>query len=272
MRRAQSVRHYARPSLALPADDLGVLREDESNEDVLRRQLLEKDRECDRLQMSIQALQDQLAQRPPIERIQELEKEYKNLDLILQGTLRENEKSMADMERMKAREKMLERELTRLAGDNWQANLEVPPSSAAPLRSGMNMSHVRSNTLSSITRHSPSPSPHPDSFTPTLSTTTTHHGMPHSSHVSRFTNSPTPYQHQHSDSNQQAPQQQEQQLKEAQRLATLAQIEEMRLLILGMDQRLGAREDKLTKTLERAENEGKKYETAAAAVAAAVKT
>jgi len=49
--------------------------------------------------MTIQTLQDQLAQRPPIERIQELEKEYKNLDLILQGTLRENEKSMADMER-----------------------------------------------------------------------------------------------------------------------------------------------------------------------------
>ena len=49
--------------------------------------------------MTIQALQDQLAQRPPIGKIQELEKEYKNLDLILQGTLRENEKSMADMER-----------------------------------------------------------------------------------------------------------------------------------------------------------------------------
>jgi len=46
----------------------------------------------------------------------------------------------------------------------------------------------------------------------------------------------------------------------------------MRLLILGMDQRLGAREEKLTKTLERAENEGRKYETAAAAVAAAVRT
>jgi hypothetical protein len=39
-----------------------------------------------------------------------------------------------------------------------------------------------------------------------------------------------------------------------------------------MDQRLDAREDKLTKTLERAENEGRRYETAAAAVAAAVKT
>ena len=49
MRRAQSVRHYARASLAPGADDLGVLKEDESVEDVLRRQLLEKGRECDKV-------------------------------------------------------------------------------------------------------------------------------------------------------------------------------------------------------------------------------
>jgi|ERR1700722_8668824 len=50
MRRAQSVRHYGRPSLALGADDLGVLKEgDESNEDVLRRQLIDKDRENDKV-------------------------------------------------------------------------------------------------------------------------------------------------------------------------------------------------------------------------------
>lgn len=50
MRRAQSVKNYARPSLALASDDLGVLREgDETNEDVLRRLLLEKDRENDRV-------------------------------------------------------------------------------------------------------------------------------------------------------------------------------------------------------------------------------
>ena len=51
MRRAQSVRHHARPSsLALGTDDLGVLKEgDESNEDVLRRQLLDKDRENDKV-------------------------------------------------------------------------------------------------------------------------------------------------------------------------------------------------------------------------------
>ena len=176
---------------------------------------------------------------------------------------------------MKAREKMLERELTRLAGDNWQANLEVPPSSAAaaaPLRSGMNMSHVRSNTLSSIARHSPSPSPYPDAFLPGSSPLSHHHhGMPH---TSRFTNSPAPHNYQQQqDPNQQPPSQveQAQQHREAQRMATLAQIEEMRLLILGMDQRLGVREEKLVKTLERAENEGRKYETAAAA-ATAVKT
>ena len=51
MRRAQSVRHHVRPSsLALGTDDLGVLKEgDESNEDVLRRQLLDKDRENDKV-------------------------------------------------------------------------------------------------------------------------------------------------------------------------------------------------------------------------------
>ena len=51
MRRAQSVRSYVRPSLAIGGvDDLGVLREsDESVEDMLRRQLIEKDRENDRV-------------------------------------------------------------------------------------------------------------------------------------------------------------------------------------------------------------------------------
>jgi hypothetical protein len=52
MRRAQSVRHHARPSFALGADDLGILKEgDESNEDVLRRQLLDKDRENDKVKL-----------------------------------------------------------------------------------------------------------------------------------------------------------------------------------------------------------------------------
>jgi ATPase subunit of ABC transporter with duplicated ATPase domains len=101
MRRAQSVRSYSRPSsMILPSDDLGVLREnEESNEDILRRQLLDKDRENDRLQTQIETLQAQLAQRPPLEQIQELEKEYKHLELLLQGTQRENERCMTELER-----------------------------------------------------------------------------------------------------------------------------------------------------------------------------
>jgi len=49
--------------------------------------------------MSIQALQDQLLQRPSLEAVQQVQKDYKDLELLLQGTQRENEKCMADMER-----------------------------------------------------------------------------------------------------------------------------------------------------------------------------
>lgn len=42
--------------------------------------------------------------------------------------------------------------------------------------------------------------------------------------------------------------------------ATTAHIEQVRLLILGMEQRLQAREDKLTKSIEKAELEGERFE------------
>lgn len=96
------------------------------------------------LRDQIQALQAQLAQRPPIEAIQELRKEYSNLELILQGTQRENERAMTELERLvspaivwemvvnssccsidrgRQREKLLERELEKLAGSNWQVRV-----------------------------------------------------------------------------------------------------------------------------------------------------
>ncbi|TFK60814.1 hypothetical protein BDN72DRAFT_883434 [Pluteus cervinus] len=209
MRRAQSVRHHTtRPSLALGADDLGMLREgDESNEDILRRQLLEKDRENDRLQTQVQNLMTQLAQRPPIEKIQQLEKEYKNLDLILQGTQRENERCMTELERAKQREKMLERELAKLAGENWQSSLDISPGSVTNSRPSF--FHSRSNTLAS--------SIHPSSATTAESS-------------------------------------------EAQQQATIAHIEQVRLLILGMEQRLQTQEDKLVKSVEKAEHESRKFD------------
>jgi hypothetical protein len=42
--------------------------------------------------------------------------------------------------------------------------------------------------------------------------------------------------------------------------ATLAHIEQVRMLILGMEQRLQVREEKLVKVVERAEGEGRRFE------------
>ncbi|KAF8899459.1 hypothetical protein BD779DRAFT_1488950 [Infundibulicybe gibba] len=225
MRRAQSVRHYARPSLALGVDDLGILREaEESNEDVLRRQLLEKDRENDRLQTQIQGLQAQLAQRPPLETIQQLEKEYKNLELLLQGTQRENERCMSELDRAKTREKMLERELAKLAGDNWQSSLDIAPASTITSRI-----HQRSNTLT--TSSSP------------------------------ITSLPIPASASASEATALSPTEQQQ--------ATLAHIEQVRMLVLGMEQRLQTREEVLQKAVERAEGEGRRFDEFRTEVAAA---
>lgn len=41
---------------------------------------------------------------------------------------------------------------------------------------------------------------------------------------------------------------------------TMAHIEQVRLLILGMEQRLQSREEKLVKTIQRAEAEGTRFE------------
>ncbi|KAF8131447.1 hypothetical protein EV363DRAFT_164075 [Boletus edulis] len=208
MRRAQSVRTYPRTSLTLtnPTDptDLSVLHESEQStsiEDTLRKQLVEKERENDKLQSTILALQTQLASRPPLETIQSLEKEYKNLDLILQGTQRENERCMAELERVKMRERLLEQALAKVAGENWQTVLDIGPSSA--------MVFARTRGSSILNRATATPPP-----------------------PSEASDSPA---------------------SQASIEATLSQMEQIRLLVLGMEQRMQEREGKLTKTIERAE-------------------
>ncbi|KAG8219227.1 hypothetical protein J3R82DRAFT_63 [Butyriboletus roseoflavus] len=140
MRRAQSVRTYPRSSLNLtttldPAD-LTALRETDETvpiEDTLRKQLLEKDRENDKVRASNPPSSPSKPNSPPVpplETIQSLEKEYKNLDLILQGTQRENERCMAELERVRTRERLLEQALAKLAGENWQTVLDIGPPSA----------------------------------------------------------------------------------------------------------------------------------------------
>ncbi|KAF8274315.1 hypothetical protein EI94DRAFT_1714148 [Lactarius quietus] len=213
MRRAQSVRHYTRATASVATtgmDDLGVLKEvpEESTEVTLRRQLLEKERANDKLRDQIQALQAQLAHRPPIEAIQELRKEYSNLELILQGTQRENERAMTELERGKQREKLLERELEKLAGSNWQANLDIVPAGIA--------SPLPSRTATAL-------------FSPPM-----HH----------MTSPPPP--------------------KGTSRVsgdAAIPHVEQVRLLVLGMEERLRVREEKLVKAMEKADQECNRFES-----------
>jgi hypothetical protein len=42
--------------------------------------------------------------------------------------------------------------------------------------------------------------------------------------------------------------------------ATMAQVEQVRLLVLGMEERLRLREEKLVKTMEKADQESHKFE------------
>ena len=49
--------------------------------------------------MKIQVLQDQLSQRYTPEQVEDIKKDHHNLELLLQGTQRENERCMAEIER-----------------------------------------------------------------------------------------------------------------------------------------------------------------------------
>ncbi|EIN14317.1 hypothetical protein PUNSTDRAFT_140635 [Punctularia strigosozonata HHB-11173 SS5] len=212
-RRASTLRNFPRQSGAHSSDELGLLRETtgETLEESLRRQLTEKDRENDRLRTQIQTLQVQLSQRPAMETIQEMEKEYNNLELLLQGTQRENERCMAELERGKAREKILEQALSKVAGENWQSSLDVSPVGTSAFAARLHQ-HERSNSgNTSLPIRSASPAKDsPDMATDPAEVT--------------------------------------------------AQIEQVRMLILGMEQRLQTREDMLIRNMERAETEGRKFE------------
>jgi hypothetical protein len=106
----------------------------------------------------------------------------------------------------------------------YKANLEIAPLPSSRL----SMIHQRSNTIGSpltlnIGRHaySPSSSPRPESRV--MNQSPDHHSQ-------------------------------------AQPSLNLAQIEQVRMLVLGMEQRLQVREEKLVKTVERAEGEGRRFE------------
>jgi len=181
-----------------------------------------------------------------METVQELQKEYKNLELLLQGTQRENERCMAEMERSvpfflpahtrvrfntlsyssitrrrgKTREKMLERELAKLAGENWQVRLF--------LISVNTYENARTQSTLDITPQSTS-----------LGTRTATGSFHHRSN-SQPSSSPGN--------------------GESSAEAVHTHVEQVRLLILGMEQRLQLREEKLLQSVQKAEVEASRFE------------
>ncbi|KAG8679544.1 hypothetical protein FRC08_016923, partial [Ceratobasidium sp. 394] len=111
----------------------------------------DRDREIARLKEQLASVMNS---RPPIEQMKALQKEYQNLELILQGTQRENERCMAELEKSKRRERLLEAELVKVYGDDWASHLNLPTSSPSISRA-LPASYTGNTTV----RQSPPPQP-----------------------------------------------------------------------------------------------------------------
>jgi len=222
MRKSQTVKHFSRPSLAIGADDLGVVKEDESPEDSLRRQLLDQERENDRLKGQIVQLQAELVSRPPKEIVDKLEQDNKQLENMLIGSSRENERAMVEKNIALTHIKTLECLLAKVAGPNWEQALEVPPMNM-PDSASRPIGHQRLNTMTS----------------PILPSRYAEMSIPHRQSPQQPATSPLSANDQQS---------------------ALVQIEQFRMLVLGMEKRFESRAEQLTKTMEMAKKETGRYE------------
>lgn len=266
MRRAQSVRHYARSSLALAVDDLGTLKEgDESNEDVLRRQLLDKDRENDKvkrlLMLWLNLLTENAAAYPTpnasgpalwtsasgeSSRVREGVQEF-GLDLARHTAGEWTVYGGAWPVRIS---------LLQAFGVCWY---RLAPGSArrcsnVRLRSSLGRTgrfatifnlYSSANDWLTLCQSSLdiAPSTNTNRFHQRSATISSSPILTSLTSSLRSNSSPTPTS-----------------TEQPNRQAMLAHVEQVRLLILGMEQRLQTREEKLTKTMEKAESESRRFE------------
>ncbi|KEP54175.1 putative cytochrome P450 family protein [Rhizoctonia solani 123E] len=168
MRRSNSIRPSTSRSQNLLAnttvtnstDDVTAYLDESSaniNEIVQSRTTIgERDREIAKLKDHITTLTQVVNSRPPLEQVQALQKEYQNLELILQGTQRENERCMAELEKSKRREKTMEAELAKVYGDDWANHLGMATSSPSISRALPITANVRQSPPPQETNDGPS--------------------------------------------------------------------------------------------------------------------
>ncbi|KIM19858.1 hypothetical protein M408DRAFT_30864 [Serendipita vermifera MAFF 305830] len=101
-RRGMTTRGHSRlnsSAAASATDEMGILGEGATEVDVLRRDLELQERENNRLKDQILSLQAMLAQRPSAEELKSAKETVKNVELLLAGANRENEKAMMETDR-----------------------------------------------------------------------------------------------------------------------------------------------------------------------------
>jgi len=264
------------------ADDLGMLKEasEESAEDVLRRQLLEKDREMDKLLARNLALEDELSQRPPLEEFKRLQGEKKEVDWLFASSNRLNEKCMAKEQRDARWIGILERKLTEIVGDDWQSTLNISSTSAAggdvsstttsfQPQAESTMIARTSTPDSFMFAHAPTASSHSPVFTSTSTITPNSH-RGHLPPAGRsMTSSPSPSFASGSPATPSGPPTMTRArhtpmnsttslhstLQRDIATTTLAHIAEVRALVLGMEEKMDARESALRDDIARAAQE-----------------
>ncbi|KAG8941045.1 hypothetical protein FRC04_004824 [Tulasnella sp. 424] len=223
----------------------------------MRMELRDAQKEIERLTSLATNLQSQLAARPPLGKVQALEREHQQLELLYHSTQRENQLCMADLEKGKRRERILEGELARLVGDNWMETLnlaaQLNPIATTDPRSSPVMA---TRAPVSATPASAGPGRRPSVVTRGLSMSS-HRGSPSVATLDYGSRPDSP--------SSLAPSALPQTSSEAGGQPSLTDhLEQIRSLILGMDQKLKLQDEKLQGMAVTAKAEEKKYEKLAA--------
>ncbi|KAG8981291.1 hypothetical protein FRB94_009377 [Tulasnella sp. JGI-2019a] len=217
----------------------------------LRKELREAQKEIERLANMITALQGQLSQRPPLAKVQAVEKEYNQLDLLYHSTQRENQACMAEIEKGKRRERILEGELAKLVGDGWMDHLGLT-AQLNPNITAATTGHAQNSPIMS-TRSAIGASQRRPSVSRGLSTSSS---AGDSSTVSRQPPVPSlPSSSVASGTSK----------GQSTNAATMEHFEQIRALILGMDEKMRLNNEKLEGMMASARAEEKKYESLASA-------
>ncbi|KIO25505.1 hypothetical protein M407DRAFT_25212 [Tulasnella calospora MUT 4182] len=218
----------------------------------MRMELRDAQKEIERLTTLATNLQTQLAARPPLTKVQALEREHQQLELLYHSTQRENQLCMTELEKGKRRERILEGELSKLVGDNWMDTLNL----AAQLNPVATTDPRSSPVTATRTPVSATPTPaagrRPSVVTRGLSMSS-HRASPSVATLDHGPRADSP--------SSLAPSAMPQTLSESPEQPSLAEhLEQIRSLVLGMDQKLKMQDEKLQGMAAAAKAEEKKYE------------